>query len=532
MINLLGLIFLGLIFIIIGSECVSYLFDKKKEIERAANMSCPVQGILDSNGDCGYLDLPVDYSVKDGNTQLVFWFMTRAKNNSEKRGNIVLLSGGPGFSMSRLFLDFVYSPKWETLRTYYDIVSFDYRGVGLSDPLVLEALPFCDEEFIRTVDINELDFAMKTCKEILDKEEVMTSSINTATFVQDMDRILAHLNMDKVVLYGVSYGTRVALTAARDVPDRIKGLVLDGAFPIEVNGFSEAGRFLQSGLRYFFDIYQKEKELVPAQYGNLEQRILDMSSTNLVSDIRKILSFIAINAHDENRYVIADILLSAFEKNEGETLNNLISYFEYYNYNQILEYSYPYNNADLAQLQLRPISVLQAAMVDLAEEYAFFEEEDINKNIFKLPVSVFDHVKDYAHGLSISREKIPTIQNIFHVSPSPIIENKPVVSDIPTLIFSATRDTKTPAYWAEMLEENLENSYHILNRNAEHVYTRGNQCTLDIIDEFSQNPTKIHALERVACMNKVTKDLEPKFDVEQVMKVLDEIKNYLKYTSK
>lgn len=504
--------------------------DTKKERLRSEDGSCHVQDIVDSNGDCGYLDLPTDYSTENGATQAVFWYKAAALNKDKKRGTIVLLAGGPGVSLANIFLDFVNSPKWETLHQYYDIMSFDYRGVGLSDPFLTEALFYCDYMSIQQGE-EQIRSAIKKCMNLLEENNIVISSMNTAYIVQDLKRILDHLKIDTAVLYGMSYGSRVALTAMRDIPDRIKGVILDGVYPIEVNGLSDGGRGLQYNIRHFLGTYHEEKHLLPTEYGDIEQRILAITQLSASADlafyIENILLLIAVNAYDEFRYLIADLLLNAFENRDRDLLDRLLMYFEFFTYNYNLDYKFPYSREDLLQLDLRPISMLQTAAVVLAEEYAYLKEEQRDRNLFNLPESVFHYVREYIGGEPIPKGILDIFQDLLQIPPAPIIETKAVKSEIPALIFSGSRDTKTPSYWGAMVAENLKNSYHIINRYGEHVYTRTSTCTLDIIDEFAEDPARIHNLNRVTCMDKAIKDMSPIFEKERLVRILNEIADHL-----
>lgn len=508
---------LHLMLALIAAVSIVSCKSKERERQKPIDGSCPIQGIVENNGDCGYLNLPVNYSVEDSKTLAIFWYKVNATSENEKRGTITLLVGGPGNAMSRWFLDLVNSPEWQTLRRYYDIVSFDYRGVGLSDPLLLEGISYCDDEAVFEEEhIESAKLIVEKCKAILDKRGYAVGSVSTANIVQDLDRILQYLDIDSTVLYGFSYGTRVALTAMRDTPFRVKGAILDGVFPIEVNGFSESGHGIEHNLRYFFESYQKEKYLVPTEYGDIEQRMLNMAQISVEDElapyVRLILLIIATNAYHELRYLIADLFLDAFENRNIEYLEELFTYFAWQVYNNILEYEFPYRENDTAQLFFRPTSALQALMIVLAEEYAFLREEDLDINAFNLPETVFQHIKGYIGGSPIAAEDAAEFQKILQVAPAPSLEAKAVKSTIPTLLFSGTRDLQTPPHWGSMAEKNLKNSYHIIHRKAEHVYTIASPCALDIIDEFAESPNRIHNLERRICMREATKELAPVFD--------------------
>jgi pimeloyl-ACP methyl ester carboxylesterase len=57
----------------------------------------------------------------------------------------------------------------------------------------------------------------------------------------DLDEVRAALEYERVDLYGLSYGTRAALTYLRMFPERVRAVILDGVVPpTEVLGLDVA----------------------------------------------------------------------------------------------------------------------------------------------------------------------------------------------------------------------------------------------------------------------------------------------------
>ena len=100
---------------------------------------------------------------------------------------LVFLHGGPGGGSLPHHRRF-YDPR------FWRIVLYDQRGAGRSSPVA----------------------------EIADN--------TTAHLVADLDRLRAHLNVDRWVLFGGSWGSTLALAYAEAHPQRVLGLVLRGIF--------------------------------------------------------------------------------------------------------------------------------------------------------------------------------------------------------------------------------------------------------------------------------------------------------------
>lgn len=126
---------------------------------------------------------------------------------------VVALAGGPGQAALPLAEDFatVLAPA---LRAR-DLLVFDQRGTGLSSPLGCRALDHPSSTVQATV--------RRCALEIGPSRRYFT----TAQSVADIEALRLAGGYAKLTLYGVSYGTKVALAYAAAHPDRVEALVLD-----------------------------------------------------------------------------------------------------------------------------------------------------------------------------------------------------------------------------------------------------------------------------------------------------------------
>lgn len=84
---------------------------------------------------------------------------------------------------------------------------------------------------------------------------------------------------------------------------------------------------------------------------------------------------------------------------------------------------------------------------------------------------------------------------------APAIENLPVSSDIPTLIFSGLYDPVTPAHWGKQAQTYLNHSWHYVFPNVGHGAIDVEPCATDIALSFLQNPS---AEPAHACLDNVS----------------------------
>jgi proline iminopeptidase len=145
----------------------------------------------------------------------------------EESGNpqgkpILFIHGGPGIGSAPSHRTF-FNPA-------YRIILFDQRGCGKS-------LPFSSLENNTTWDL-----------------------------VRDIEALRTHLNIDKWVLFGGSWGSTLGLTYAIKHPDRVEGMILRGIFlcrPKEIQWY------YQEGANWIFpDLWEKYAAPIPIEERN------------------------------------------------------------------------------------------------------------------------------------------------------------------------------------------------------------------------------------------------------------------------
>ena len=131
---------------------------------------------------------------------------------------VLFLHGGPGagcWPVHRRFFD----------PAHYRVVLFDQRGAGRSPPL----------------------------GELADN--------TTVNLIGDIERLRAHLEIDRWLVFGGSWGSTLALAYAQAYPTRSTGLVLRGIF---LGGTDEIDWFVHGMRRVFPEAWQRFADAVPA----------------------------------------------------------------------------------------------------------------------------------------------------------------------------------------------------------------------------------------------------------------------------
>jgi pimeloyl-ACP methyl ester carboxylesterase len=184
---------------------------------------------------CSELAVPIDYAQPtDGNLNLAL--VERPATDAPVLGDIVINPGGPGGSgVHYLESQSFYFPA--ALTDHFNLVSFDPRGVGQSDPvaclgapaLVHNVLNF-DPDPVTAAQVSTRVSDQKAFARSCAEHTSMTllENVGTAGTVRDLDRIRAALGQSKLNYLGLSYGTYLGERYDEEYPGHVRAMVLDG----------------------------------------------------------------------------------------------------------------------------------------------------------------------------------------------------------------------------------------------------------------------------------------------------------------
>lgn len=200
--------------------------------------------------ECVTLAVPRDHFVAGGPTWNVTYAIQKAKGT--RLGTFVTITGGPGSSGIAVAESYTDADP-ASIPEHFDMVYLDQRGIGLSGPVQCPtATAGYYASTARPEDPAQAAAVGKAADEYvtacLAEAGAKTGDLPfyaTRHAVEDLEAVREHLGVDKLYLYGESYGTQFVQTYATAHPDRIATLFLDGPVDLTLDGptyYGEAAR--------------------------------------------------------------------------------------------------------------------------------------------------------------------------------------------------------------------------------------------------------------------------------------------------
>lgn len=181
--------------------------------------------------ECATIKVPVDWKRPRGATIDLALARHLATQPERRIGSLLINPGGPGGSGVGFAFSAPESFSPELLERF-DIVGFDPRGVGRSNPVMCDedrvaaqgALLYPDSASSFTA-LREANRALgENCRDLTGP---LLDHMDTASVIRDMEAIRVGLGERRISYYGVSYGTGIGQQYAERYPHRVRAMTLD-----------------------------------------------------------------------------------------------------------------------------------------------------------------------------------------------------------------------------------------------------------------------------------------------------------------
>lgn len=173
---------------------------------------------------CTTLTVPEDRAKPNGKKIGLYIAVLRARAGKPAPDPLFFIAGGPGQAATDTYVE--EAPAFARIRARRDIVLVDQRGTGRSNPLNCPPTPHMDT----SPSAAEITRQVEACLKQLPGDPRFYT---TTVAVQDLEAVRKALGYGEINLYGISYGTRVALEYLREFPQHVRSVVLDGVVPAD-----------------------------------------------------------------------------------------------------------------------------------------------------------------------------------------------------------------------------------------------------------------------------------------------------------
>ena len=184
--------------------------------------------------ECGFVEVPADYRAPGGASLKIAVNVHRAAIPAERIGYLVVNPGGPGESGVEMVAGAPFGQFSAPVTDRFDIVGFDPRGVGLSEPAFACGRPGEQLALLAAIDGpvdtgGETDSAEAAAGLCIQSMGPVGGLLHSAYVARDIDEIRKALGAGAISYLGFSYGSALGAWYATLFPDSVRAMVVDGA---------------------------------------------------------------------------------------------------------------------------------------------------------------------------------------------------------------------------------------------------------------------------------------------------------------
>lgn len=430
---------------------------------------------------CGYLSVPEDRAKSNSPMIELAVAIFKSTSDTPKPDPIIYLEGGPGGNALQ-GIPLSFEDRFAPFLADRDFIMIDQRGTGYSKPLLA-----CDEYtklVYDTLDQNiSLDEsnrlvteALLACHTRLAAQGIDFTAYNSVASAADLNDLREALGYDQWNLYGISYGTRLALTTMREHPEGIRSVILDSTVPLQ-SSETETPASVERGFAQLFKgcsddpacntAFPNLRDTFYALVDQLDQKPVTGEATNpLTGDKYTVL----LNGES----LISVVFQAMYSTDVIPQLPKAIAAAAAGS-----DYSLFLRLALSSAIQNEYVSVGMYYTVRCNEEVPFDTPEALEaaEDAFPQQRGVFD-MSSYT-----------PVCNAWEAGKAPATENQPVTSDIPTIVLAGQYDPITSPADGQIAAKTLSRSFFFEFPGLGHGVSIDDDCPRGITEAFLDDPT-------------------------------------------
>ncbi|MEM7096108.1 MAG: alpha/beta fold hydrolase [Actinomycetota bacterium] len=395
-------------------------------------------------------------------------------------GPVVFLQGGPGVGAVQGAARFVGSQV--------DLVLFDQRGVGGSTPKL--ACPGVDALWPRersagpdrVADAQVLS-AYQTCADDLRSAGIDLNDFNTTAVAADVELLRRLLGHEQWSLWGISYGTRVGLTVMRDHPDGVRAAVLDSVVPFEIDFFATLIDHASRSIEALSDACSMDD--CEAAHGDFADTfaalVARLEAEPVIIETTRPVSGEPLSYRVGGAELVEIVFSQLYSRQLLRSLPRQVSRADFGGLEEMVRGFVARRDPERLDLA---IGLYYATWC--REEYPFHDPLIDDAAATRLGEQWGQAVGD-AFGSALGTSAIDALCDSFAVEPAPILDDQPIDSDIPTLVFAGALDPITPPAWSRSVADALSDAIYV--EFADHGHAMSTRCPGQIQVDFLRDPS-------------------------------------------
>ena len=439
---------------------------------------------------CGHLIVLEDRTKPDGRRVSLPIVVIKATDSNRLADPVLFLSGGPGqgvgLSKDEMKSWWGYDKYWSWMKNR-DLILFEQRGTGQSEPTLncpeveergVELMQVMqDEEQVRAIYAGALD----QCRTRLIGSGIDLAKYGTRDTATDIAELRQVMGIKQYNLAGVSYGTRLALTAMHDHPEGIRAVILDSVYPPEVRAYEARQAGIETAFKNLFEAC-RHNDYCRINYPELERSLF---KTIDWLDTRPL----PVTVPDPRDGKPIKVRVT------GQTLVEMARYALAFD---DARYTLP---AFLNAVSLVDPSVLEPVMSNMIEsslglglgefsEGKYYTVECNEEIPFNDPERVRQDSAQHRRFAGFAYQ-LEDMSNCDSWRNGPLDESlkAPIESDIPTLVLSGELDPITPTEFAETTVSRLKHGQLVRVAGHGHSLLTTSRCAIDAAGAFLKKPT-------------------------------------------
>jgi pimeloyl-ACP methyl ester carboxylesterase len=387
-----------------------------------------------------------------------------------------------------------------------DLILVDQRGTGYSQPALdcpqltqaeIDALPL---DLTAAESDQRSNAALLACRDQLVKDGVNLAAYTSAESAADFNDLRQVLGYSQWNLYGISYGTRLALTIERDYPQGLRSVVIDSVLPPQVDLIDTQPDNTARALNQLFDACAADPAC-NAAYPNLRTVFFDTAKKLDASPVT-----VKIN--------LPDVGIAGLTGKQVDSLVNGDSFISaIFQAMYITSYlpELPQVIYQASQGNLDPVAQISVVFMGSDKDFSWgmyasvkcYEETPFSSEA-KLAADLQAH-PELGGSQGTAQGPFDLCQG-WNIPPAPALEDQPVKSDVPTLVLSGQFDPVTPPAWGQLATSTLSKGIFVQIPAAGHGSSLTELCPRRLALSFFVDPS---TAPDIAC----TKDMQATFSV-------------------